>query len=129
MSGDVAQAVHELLDGVTALSGKVYPLTVPDDIALPAAAYQVISDVPEYAHDGAVPLSLARVQVTLHAASYSAGVTLLKAVQTAITGYRGTLSTSAVEVQHVFIDRIADVWGSNFLLPVQQVDLLIRYTL
>lgn len=128
MSGDIAQAVHELLNGVTDLSGKVYPLVVPDDIALPAAAYQVISDVPEYAHDGPVPLSLARIQLTLHAASYSAGVELLKTVQTAISGYKGTLTTSAVELQHVFIDRIADAWGANFLLPVQQMDLLIRYT-
>ncbi len=129
MSGDVAKAVHEMLNGVASLSGKVYPLAIPDDIALPAAAYQVISDVPEYAHDGAVKLSLARVQVTLHAATYSAGVTLMKAVQTALSGYRGTLTTSSVEIQHVFIDRIADTWEPNFLLPVQQLDLLIRYTL
>ncbi len=126
---DIAAAVHELLNGVSGLASKVYPVTIPDDISLPAAAYQVISDVPEYAHDGAVRLSLARVQVTLHAASYSAGVTLLKAVQTAISGYRGTLTLSKVQVQHVFIDRVAVVWGSNFLLPMQQVDLLIRYTL
>lgn len=129
MSGDIAKAVHEMLNGVTSLTGKVYPLVIPDDIALPAAAYQVISDVPEYAHDGAVALSLARVQVTLHAATYSAGVTLLKAVQTALSGYKGTLTTSSIEIQHVFIDRIADTWEPNFMLPVQQLDLLIRYTL
>ena len=129
MSGDVAKAVHEMLNGVASLSGKVYPLVIPDDIALPAAAYQVISDIPEYAHDGVVELSLARVQVTLHAATYSAGVNLLKAVQTALSGYKGTLTTSGTEIQHVFIDRIADTWEPNFLLPVQQLDLLIRYTL
>lgn len=78
--------------GVAALvSARIYPQTIPQDIALPAIAYQRISGVREYSHGGPSQLAHPRFQFTCQAATYAAAKSLANAVRAALSGYRGTM--------------------------------------
>ena len=68
-SMNIEEALYSKLTGdagVAALvSTRIYPNVVPQDIALPAVAYQRISTVRDMAHDGPTGVAHARFQFTV----------------------------------------------------------------
>jgi len=127
------EALYAHLSGdadVAALVGdRIYPLLVPQDADLPALAYQRISGVPIYAHDGPPGLARARVQITCLGRSYSEAKDLAARVRAALSGYRGTMGgAGGVEVGAAFIenhrDELAEAFGPA---PVARLDCLIWY--
>lgn len=74
----------------TLLAERIYPVLLPQDAALPAMSYTVISDLPIYSHHGPVGIRLARVQVDIWSlVSYEEAATIAEAVDMALSGYRG----------------------------------------
>jgi hypothetical protein len=94
--------------GVLALvSTRVYPLVIPQDIALPAIAYQRISGPRELAHDGPTGMARARIQITCQAATYTAAKAVAEAVRLALDGFRGPVAANS-EVLVVEIAALAN---------------------
>lgn len=92
---------------VAALIGtRMYPLVVPQDVALPAIAYQRISSKPIMAHGGPVGLTRARVQLTLVGRSYAEVKELADAVRARLNGLRGTVG--GVMIEAIILDNEAD---------------------
>ena len=92
---DLELAVYSILtsDGTVAglVAARVYPNVVPQDVALPAIAYQRLSATRVYAHDGEAGYARARVQVTCMDDDFSGVKALVAAVQGALSGYRATV--------------------------------------
>lgn len=80
-------------ESVALLAGsRVYPVSIPQDQTLEAIAYQRTPDEGEYlAHDGAVGMEKARVQVTCQAQKYAEAKALAQAVRVALQGFRGLM--------------------------------------
>lgn len=97
-------AVLEGNAGVSALVGaRIYPLILPQRVTLPAIRYQVISTLPQPTHNGASGLRQYRIQLSVHAATYSAAQAVAEALHTALDGKKavfgsGTSCTVANDV-------------------------------
>lgn len=91
---DVEKAVYAILSanaGVTALiSTRIYPTVIPQDVALPAVAYQRISTRPLHTQGNPATIARIRVQTTALATTYAQAKSVAAAVKAALNGYRGT---------------------------------------
>ena len=91
---DVETALYTILSsdaGVSALVGaRIYPVVIPQDVSLPAVAYQRISAARVYSHDGPSCLARPRFQFSCTAESYGAARAVVNAVRTALDGYNDT---------------------------------------
>lgn len=107
---------------------RVYPLVIPQDVCLDAAAlaYQVISYRPNYAHaEGDVYLDWARVQLSFQAGSYGALKAAMAAARALLSGYSGTVNTND-HLQAVFWEA-RDDYAPTFERPTGRADLTIWY--
>ena len=111
--------------GVSALVGlRVYPLVVPQEVDLPAIAYQTISGRPDYTLEppgGRVMLNRARIQLTCQGSTYAEAKGLALAVRSALSGYK------SAPIDAIFVENIYDTWGEGFELPVVRVDIMVWY--
>ncbi len=80
-------AVLEANAGVSALVGaRIYPMVLPQRVTLPAIRYQVISTIPQPTHNGPSGLRQYRLQLSVHAATYSSAQAVAEALYTALDG-------------------------------------------
>lgn len=112
--------------GVSALvSTRIYPQVIPQDVDLPAIAYQKISAPRDHTHDGPSGLVRARMQITCAGASYAVAKTLSEAVRAALDGFSGTMGSTTVNA--VFLDNERDDWAQVFESPVVEADYMFWY--
>lgn len=94
--------VYALLSGAAAVtavvSTRVYPVELPEGVALPAIVYDVVSNVRAGRIDAAAAShpTTARVQVTMLVESHSQLMTLRAAVIAALQFQRGSIGGSTV---------------------------------
>lgn len=125
MSIESALYTHLTNDAMltTLVSSRIYPLMIPAEATMPAVAYQVIDDVPAYAHEGATGLSRARIQLTLQG-SYSQLVTLRYALQRAAQSFSGS-GTIAVQMRQV--EAVRDGYAETMERAVKRMDVVFWY--
>lgn len=109
----IKDALYKFLStnsGVAALvSTRIYPNAIPQDAALPAIAYQEITAVRDYSHQGQNNTAEPLFQITIEAATYSTAIAVAAAVRAALSGYRGSVATSpATVIQGVFLENEYD---------------------
>jgi hypothetical protein len=113
-------------DVTASISTRLYPLVVPQDAALPAAAYQRISGPREPAHDGPTGLARARIQFTFVGATYAEAKEAATAFRRLLDGHRRGLPGVKRAVITLVDDR--DDWAPQFEKPVVRQDYMIWYT-
>ncbi len=129
MTANANTALYEELTrnaGVAALVGtRIYPRMIPQDAALPAIAYMLISNSPDYTQSGHSGLWPSRYQIICTAATHDGAHALAEAVRQALDGKRqlSTLQASCFVV-NVF-DR-SEI-GPEILENSVQVDVEILY--
>lgn len=112
--------------GVLALvSTRIYPLITPQDVSMPAIAYQRISNVIDRTHSGFATRSVTRFQLTCQASSYAGAKALAVAVRRALESWVGAASDPAVMAS--FVDNESDGYGDNVQAPVVRMDVLIAH--
>lgn len=91
--GDGVSATTELVgvleaaSAVTALVGaRIYPMTLPQGVTLPAIRYRVIDDVPVLSQSGNSNLSQPRVQLTCCATTYAGAEAVARALRATLHG-------------------------------------------
>lgn len=89
--------------GVSALvSARIYPLVIPQDVALPAIAYQRISGPRDHDQLGPTGLQEARMQFTVQASSYASAKAVSEAVRAALDGFGGKSGILATFLENEF---------------------------
>jgi hypothetical protein len=81
--------VHVLkaLPSLTALVGeRIYPVTLPQGVTLPAIRYMQIDNPPELSHSGSSELSHPRIQLTAVASTYATAEAIAEALKLALHG-------------------------------------------
>jgi hypothetical protein len=105
------------------VSTRIYPLLIPADATMPAVAYQVIDDVPSYAHEGATGLSRARIQLTMQG-SYSQLVALRYALMGAVHAFSGD---GSLDVQMRQVEAARDGYAETLERAVKRMDVIFWY--
>lgn len=114
--------------GVTALvSTRIYPDVIPQDIAMPAVAYQRITAVREMAHDGPSGLASVRVQFTIAAASYSSAKAIAAVIRTTLDGFSGTMGSGGCTVEGAFVENDYDGYNQEGGEYVVRVDVMFLF--
>ena len=109
--------------GLTALVGdRIYPLVLPQKVALPAVVYQRISLWQTYTHNGA-SLARPRFQNTCVGRTYAEAHDVAAQVRDALSGYRGMMGSVAVEA--AFIDNEREDYEPETDSYIRQVDVII----
>lgn len=127
----IEEAVYNILTNDATVAGlvstRIYPVVAPQDVALPAIAYQRISDLPWYAHDGDVGLARCRLQITAMDDDYSGAKSLAAAIKAALGGYNGTAAT--VRIYGALLDNELDDKGlTDDIYSVIQDYMITRAT-
>jgi len=131
MTIEEALYAHLVADsGVAAQIGnRLYPLVIPQDAALPAAAYQRISGPRVLAHDGTLGLADARMQFTSHAETYSDAKALARAIRESVDGYRGVMGgAGGVMVQGCSVENETDSYGPAGEVRTVRLDVFVLYS-
>lgn len=115
MSG-LGAGIFEFLSGDMSVGDRVYPLTLPQQVELPALTYQVISDVPTITHSDVQDVAtytglrhtFTRVQFGCYGRTYDEAEALADELQALAVGYRGLWGD--VTVDSVVADIRLDDW-------------------
>lgn len=102
---------------------RVYPLTLPQGVVLPAITYQQISGPREQAYDGPSALAHPRFQLDCWAETYGEAVGLARAVRQALDGYQGLMG--GVAVRDVVIDNELDGYEPETALWRRTIDVIV----
>ena len=125
---DAALYYHLVNDSdVTALIGtRAYPNVIPQDVDLPALAYQVISRPGGMAHDGATGIAWPRFQITAQADTYTEVVDLINKVRIALDGYTGTMGgAGGVTIEDCFVKNVFDGYEFATERETRRLDVVI----
>ena len=113
-------------DAVKALIGaRLFPLVIPEDATLPAAAYQRISGPRMLAHDGPTGLAMGRFQFTATATTYAAAKGVIGAIRECLDGYQGTVDGEEIEVAAV--EGEYDGYGQIATYATVRLDTFVVY--
>ena len=131
---ELEEAIYGQLVGdatVFALTGtRIYPMVIPQDVALPAIAYQRISGARALAHDGEVGFADARMQFTCQGSSYNSAKDLARAVRLCLAGFNGVMgggTGQGVRVQGVRTENEMDGWGMTANGYTVRMDMVFWY--
>ena len=112
---------------VAALIGtRAYPNVIPQDVALPALAYQVISRPGGMAHDGPTGIAWPRFQITAQADTFSEIVDLTNKVRVALDGFTGTMGgAGGVTIEGSFVKDVRDGYEFATERETRRLDVII----
>ena len=96
----IGKAIYKILTDTpefTAIAGnRVYPLRVAQGVALPAVAYQTISNSPTNCKEGDAGLDQKRVQLNIYAERYEQQEQLAGIIRQTLSGFSGTVSGTEI---------------------------------
>jgi hypothetical protein len=108
----IEEALYNLLKdnaGVSAVvSGRIYPIELPQNCTLPALVYQVVTSLHEESHEGSSGLAASAIEIEAWAETALGARDLGELVRAALQGYAGTKSSVVI---HGILD-----WTSNEIL-------------
>jgi Protein of unknown function (DUF3168) len=93
--------------GVSAITTRVHPGSVPQGAALPAIVFNLIDGAPTYTDDGETGLASSRVQIDCWAASYPQAKRLARAVKASLSAFVGT--SGGIAFQYILLDTERDL--------------------
>jgi hypothetical protein len=97
--------IFEFMSDGLSVGDRIYPLTLPQGVTLPAVVYRVVSDVPTVTHSTmqehptftGIRHSFTRVQFDAYAETYDAAEALRDELVALAVGYRGTWGDEEVD--------------------------------
>ncbi len=130
MTTTIEEGLKAYIEAQVSGIGKGYPIDVPQDADYPAFAYQTIDDDELLAHDGPTGFVSARIQISIVAkdtdtsSGYGASKALANSLRAKLDGFQGNMN--GVQVDYCKTTA-ADDWAEIHQLPVQSVDVILRY--
>jgi len=108
------------------VSSRVYPTMIPQEVPLPAIAYQRVSGPRDRYHNGAAGWARARIQLTIMAEKYAEAKTVVAAVRD-LFPFRGEFG-GLVNVAGAWVENEVDGWGPQIEAPTVRLDLFFIYS-
>lgn len=118
-----------LLKGDTAVAAlvgtRIYPNVIPQDAALPAIAYQVISSETGYSHGGPDAGNHPYIQLTIEGDSYANTLAVCAACKARLSGFRGDIGNDRFEA--IFLENEFDGFNLDPAVHTRRQDYRLRY--
>ena len=114
-----------LVAQVTAVSGRVFPMILPQNVTFPCISYILISDPGAQDHDGPTETREALYQVSSWARTYTEARAVATAIRTALEGYRGAMGT--VNVSTIFAEGGRDLYDDDLRIHHHAGDFTFLY--
>lgn len=121
---NIGQALYATLNAVTALTGKVYPMRVPQENSFPAVVYYIISNTPEETKEAGSVVDLIRVQISAFDYSYATLQTLCQAIRDAMVSLGGEVGN--VSIDTVRLSDETELYEEDTKIYHKAMDYLIR---
>lgn len=102
------------------ISGRIYPLYLPQSVTLPAVVYQQIGSPGDYTNDGPTGMRNVRLQLTCWAAAHVDAVNLAADISDRLSGHYDT----AAGIADTHIESIGDI---PYIGAAEQADRYGRY--
>ena len=110
------------------VSTRIYPNVIPQDVDLPALAFQEISRPGAMAHDGPYGIVFPRFQITAQADTYDEVDDLINKVRIALDGVTGLWGgTGGVTVEGTFVKDIRDGYEFATERVTKRLDVIIGH--
>ena len=115
--------------GLGALVGdRIYPLLVPQDVDLPAVAYQVISTDGTHTHNGTTPLVRATVQLALIGTTYQQAKAVRAAAKALLDNFKGLMGgPTGLQIEECFVGNEVDGYNAGTQAKTVRMDLEILH--
>lgn len=116
----IGAALYTICSGITHL----YPVRVAQEISLPFATYEVVSDTPHGQMANSATILETDIQITAFASTYDAADTLAQSLIATLDRYSGTVGSVVVrDVRHLsgpddFFEDEGAVYGRSFLVKI-----------
>ncbi len=128
----IEQAVVKHLEDDAGVAGivddRIYPNVIPQDVDLPAIAYQVISRPGLMCHDGPSGIAWPRFQITAQANDPDEVIGLINLVRVAFDGFTGLMGGGAgVEIEGSFVKDVRDGWQFATERATRRLDFVIHH--
>lgn len=129
---DIQEALYNHLTTDPTVAGlvvaRIYPLVIPQDIDLPAIAYQRITGPRFTAHDGATGLAKALIQITSQGSTYSDAKALAAAIRECTVGFKGIMGgQGGIYVDGAFIRSELDGYSQPAESQTVRLDIEFIY--
>jgi hypothetical protein len=111
---------------VALIGDRLYPSTLPQEVAWPAVTYQFISDLRGYTHtSGDDHLPTERVQIDCWSPDYLTTVQVSAAVKAALSGFTGTMGD--VSVPFAWLDNTTELYEPDTQLHHRAIDVMLQF--
>jgi hypothetical protein len=115
-------------DVAALVADRIYPNVIPQDVSLPALAYQKISRPGAMAHDGAVGIAWPRFQITGQADDYGVLANLIDSVEDSLNGFSGLMGgIGGVLIEGAFVKDVHDRYEFPTERKTRRLDVVIHY--
>ncbi|RJP21674.1 MAG: DUF3168 domain-containing protein [Deltaproteobacteria bacterium] len=128
----IEQAIAKLIDAVSSVTGRVYPVVKPQDAAtFPLVVYERIStERPHSQTQRSSGLGVVRIQIRTWAKTYADARTAGEAIRLAIDGYKGdvVVGSTTFEVQAILAEDERDDYDVETKLFGTLFDVRVWFT-
>jgi hypothetical protein len=126
------EGIYSFMSATLSTGNRIYPLTLPQGVTLPAVTYQVVSETPLNTHSTAqdspthvVEIQTTRVQFSFYGRRYSETEALANEFKASVLGYRGAWGN--VDVQAAVLELALDDYEPETKLWRRIVDVAIKH--
>lgn len=98
VTGPIRKIITSNATAQALLSGRIFPVLIPKNTALPAVSIQVVSNLPSDTKSGVSGVDLVRIQIDSYADTYPGCAAVDEAVRGAIDKYAGTVNVTGSDV-------------------------------
>jgi hypothetical protein len=132
---DIAKALFEYLSndpGFKKVAGdRLYPMTFPDKVQLPAATFQFVSGVPgSQPHREKSMLPTCKVQINASGGTWTSAIVLEKAIRNALDGFQGIWGMSKewrTDIQICLFQDVRDQYDPEVGIKTRQQDFFMMF--
>lgn len=120
---------------VQLLGARIYPLTIPQESALPAMAFQRISGPQDVDHQGEGAGAVGRFQLTVNAedaltenkTAYIKAKEAARALRRCLRGYKGLMGSPGIQVWKAGIENEVDSYNPVSRRMTVRLDVVLYY--
>ncbi len=126
------QALVKKMEATTAITNlvgtRIYPNIIPQDASLPAIAYKTTASSEMIAHDKTLILQKVTVQMTVRAATYASGKSVIAALKSTFRGFTGSMGgTGGITVYFTALENELDEYDKDSGHGTSRIDIRSNY--
>ncbi|MFC6644141.1 DUF3168 domain-containing protein [Granulicella cerasi] len=110
------------------ISGRIYPVLLPESPTYPATTYRTLSAIPTYQFAGSAGMVTTRIEFTAWATDYGTCKAIIEAIRNVLDGFTGALGDGTNVSACLRAGVMTDAFNSDARLYGVSVDYKLTHT-